>query len=68
MSEQNTYFQSDTICTFGFMACQRWPLQILTQWAKTPFLPTSLSQNSNILRRLCQINLKEATGVGHDDQ
>ena len=41
MSVQNTNFQSDTNCPFGFMAHQRWALYTFTQWAKTQFPTTS---------------------------
>ena len=44
VSEQNTNFQS--VCTFGFSASQRWPLQTLTSWAKTSFLPGSHSKKN----------------------
>ena len=52
MSVQNTNFQSDTVCTFGFMADQRsW----LPGGQKLHFHLTAFCKNCIFLRTLCQI-------------
>ena len=37
MSVQNKNFQSDTACTFGFIARQRWPCRPIPGWQKLNF-------------------------------
>ena len=58
MSGQNAKFQSNAVCSFGFMARQRLPLWNRVRWAKTPFCQAVFHKNYNILKIRCHISLK----------